>query len=96
MLILVHSEFGRSVHENGSLGTDHGTAGPVLVLGNGVQGGLVGEHPSLLAEDLTEHLELTPLIDYRDVLGTIAERWLGADPAVVLPGHGYAGLPFLM
>lgn len=95
VLILVYSEFGRALHENGSLGTDHGTAGPVLVLGNGVSGGLVGEHPSLLAEDLTDQDELTALIDFRDVLGTVADRWLGADPAAVFPGHGYAPLPFL-
>src|SRR5205823_10023749 len=40
--VLLFSEFGRTVHENGSGGTDHGTAGPVFLAGAGVRGGLVG------------------------------------------------------
>src|SRR4029079_5784135 len=47
VLVLVHSEFGRSLGENSGLGTDHGTAGPVLLVGTPVRGGIFGRHPDL-------------------------------------------------
>ena len=45
--MMVFSEFGRRVGENANLGTDHGTAGPVFVIGAPVRGGMYGEMPSL-------------------------------------------------
>ncbi len=51
IVMMTFSEFGRRVRENGSLGTDHGTAAPMLILGNRVKGGLHGEHPSLTRLD---------------------------------------------
>src|SRR5205814_7363947 len=48
VLVLCFSEFGRRVEENGSQGTDHGTAGPVILAGPGVKAGLVGVTPSLV------------------------------------------------
>src|SRR5262249_24125468 len=57
VVVLLFSEFGRTVSENGSAGTDHGTAGPVFLAGAGVQGGLVGATPSLLDLD-PEHGDL--------------------------------------
>ena len=45
--VLMFTEFGRRVEENGSLGTDHGTAGPMFVAGKGVAGGFYGDTPSL-------------------------------------------------
>src|SRR5262249_20670946 len=48
VLVLCFSEFGRRVQENGSQGTDHGTAGPVFLAGPGVCAGLIGEAPKLL------------------------------------------------
>ena len=46
VLVLIFSEFGRRVQENATLGTDHGTAGPVLLAGPGVRTGLVGTYPT--------------------------------------------------
>jgi uncharacterized protein (DUF1501 family) len=51
VLVLVYSEFGRRVRENGSAGTDHGAAAPVFALGGGVRGGLIGRPPDLSALD---------------------------------------------
>src|SRR5207247_4666391 len=45
--VMIFSEFGRRVEENGSLGTDHGTATPMFVVGKGVKGGCHGKQPSL-------------------------------------------------
>lgn len=94
-LIVVYSEFGRALYENASRGTDHGTAAPVLVLGDRVLGGLHGEHPSLDLDALTDDAEMIATIDYRDVLGTIAMRWIGTDPAPLFPGHVVTDLGFV-
>src|SRR5262249_47184067 len=51
VVVLLFSEFGRTVRENGSAGTDHGTSGPVFLAGPNVNGGLVGATPSLLDLD---------------------------------------------
>ncbi|WP_433652492.1 DUF1501 domain-containing protein [Micromonospora zamorensis] len=82
---VVYSEFGRRVRANASDGTDHGTAGPVLLLGSQVAGGLYGEQPSL--NDLDDgDLKLTT--DFRDVIGTLLASVLQADPARYV-GGGY-------
>jgi uncharacterized protein (DUF1501 family) len=47
VVLMTFSEFGRRVRENGSRGTDHGTAGPMLVMGPQVRGGVIGTHPNL-------------------------------------------------
>jgi uncharacterized protein (DUF1501 family) len=77
------SEFGRRVRENGSQGTDHGTAGPMFLVGAGVKSGLVGKHPSL-APDALDHGDLKHGIDFRSVYATVLERWLGTASAPVL------------
>ncbi|HEX7742070.1 MAG TPA: DUF1501 domain-containing protein, partial [Sphingobium sp.] len=58
-LILAHSEFGRRPAENGSGGTDHGTAGPVILLGGGVKGGLFGRRAALDVLDPDSNLVAT-------------------------------------
>ncbi len=73
-LMLIYSEFGRRVAENGSAGTDHGTAGPVFALGGRVKGGLLG-HPSNL-EDLQDG-DLKHQFDFRGVFGEAARDWMG-------------------
>lgn len=79
--VLVYSEFGRRVAANASQGTDHGTANPVLVLGQQVRGGLVGEQPSLTDLD---HGDLKAGTDFRAVYAALLEQVLGADSAAVL------------
>jgi uncharacterized protein (DUF1501 family) len=84
VIVLLFSEFGRRVHDNGS-GTDHGAAGPVFVLGEKVQGGNYGEYPSLKAEDLVQG-DLNPNMDFRGVYSTILEKWLKLDPKPIVGG----------
>ena len=88
--IMMFTEFGRRVEENASLGTDHGTATPMFVIGSGVQGGLHGQHPSLT--DLDDgNLKMTT--DFRRVYATMIEEWLGhKDSASILKGS-FESLP---
>ncbi|MBK7642275.1 MAG: DUF1501 domain-containing protein [Planctomycetes bacterium] len=87
--VLVFSEFGRRVADNASGGTDHGTAGPVLLLGRSVKPGLHGAHPSLA--DLDEG-DLRFTTDFRSVYASVIENWLGAPSECVL-GARYPTLP---
>jgi uncharacterized protein (DUF1501 family) len=84
-VVLVYSEFGRRVKGNASDGTDHGTAGPVFVLGDRVDGGFYGEQPSLT--DLDDD-DLRSTTDFRDVYASMLSDVLGADPGQILDGHG--------
>jgi uncharacterized protein (DUF1501 family) len=88
--VLVYSEFGRRVRANASSGTDHGTAGPLFVLGPGVAGGRYGEQPSLA--DLDDG-DLKVTTDFRDVYATLLGSVLGADPARYLEGYRANPLP---
>ncbi|WP_328647882.1 DUF1501 domain-containing protein [Amycolatopsis sp. NBC_00348] len=83
-VVMVYSEFGRRVIANASQGTDHGTAGPMFVLGANVHGGFHGAEPSLTDLDDGD-LKLTT--DFRDVYATMVEDVLGTDAGPVLPGH---------
>jgi uncharacterized protein (DUF1501 family) len=83
VVVLCFSEFGRRVEENGSAGTDHGTAGPVFLAGPGVKAGLVGKTPSLL--DL-QNGDLKMGIDFRRVYATVLEEWLGLPARTALAG----------
>jgi uncharacterized protein (DUF1501 family) len=83
--LMMFTEFGRRVEENGSLGTDHGTATPMFVVGKGVKGGLYGQHPSLT--DLDDgNMKMTT--DFRRVYATMIKEWLGYDhPEAILKGR---------
>ena len=83
--VMIFTEFGRRVEENGSLGTDHGTATPMFLVGKGVKGGFHGQHPSLT--DLDDgNLKMTT--DFRRVYATLIKEWLGYDDvASVLKGQ---------
>ena len=81
VVLYVHSEFGRRVPENTSLGTDHGTAQVNFVIGNAVKGGLYGTPPSLSNLVLDGNLENTT--DFRRVFATLVD-WMGADSTKVL------------
>jgi uncharacterized protein (DUF1501 family) len=85
--VMMFTEFGRRVEENGSLGTDHGTATPMFVFGKGVAGGFYGTHPSLTDLD-AGNMKMTT--DFRRVYATMIEEWLGyGDSAAILKGrHG--------
>jgi uncharacterized protein (DUF1501 family) len=82
VVMYVHSEFGRRVPENTSLGTDHGTAQVNFVIGNAVKGGMYGRPPSLMELVHGDNLETTT--DFRRVYATLISEWLGADATQVL------------
>jgi uncharacterized protein (DUF1501 family) len=84
VVVMTWSEFGRRVEENGSAGTDHGTAAPMFVLGNPVNKGIFGEPPSLSNLDSAGNLKYT--VDFRSVYATVLDRWLGASSKDVLGG----------
>ena len=83
VVLVAYSEFGRRVAANANDGTDHGTAGPVFVVGESVHGGFIGEQPSLTDLD---NGDLKFHTDFRSVYATALSRVLGADPGPVLGG----------
>jgi uncharacterized protein (DUF1501 family) len=84
VVLLVFTEFGRRVHDNGS-GTDHGSGGIAFVVGDAVKGGLYGEYPSLDQDKLLEG-DLHFNNDFRGLYSTLMERWMGLDPKPVVDG----------
>ena len=83
VLTMTFSEFGRRVAQNGSNGTDHGTAAPMFLAGPMVRPGVLGNHPSLTDLDAGD-LKFT--VDFRTVYAGILQQWLKADPDAVLQG----------
>ena len=84
-LVLVWSEFGRRVRDNGT-GCDHGSGGVAFVFGGSVQGGLFGQYPSLREADLSEG-DMAYTTDFRSTYATILDRWLGLDPDPIVHGQ---------
>lgn len=81
---LTYSEFGRKVKENGNLGTDHGEIAPMFVFGKSVKGGMAGINPDLTeATDKNNYQIKTVQHDYRQVMSTILQDFLGASNTVV-------------
>ncbi|MGE3109837.1 MAG: DUF1501 domain-containing protein [Phycisphaerales bacterium] len=80
--LVAMSEFGRTLHENASGGTDHGHGGMMMVMGSAVHGGRVlTQWPGLAPEQLYESRDLAATFDYRDILAEILEQRLG-NPSV--------------
>lgn len=93
VVVLVYSEFGRRVKANGTMGTDHGTAGPVFVIGNGVDGGkFYGDEPSLVK---LNDGNLTVTTDFRDIYASMLEDVLRTPAAQVIPDWN-SKLPLLL
>jgi uncharacterized protein (DUF1501 family) len=84
VVVMTFSEFGRRAAQNGSAGTDHGTAEPMFVLGGSVTGGLYGTYPSL--DDLDNNGDIKFNADFRSVYAGVLQQHLGADAAKVLGG----------
>src|SRR5690606_28013738 len=75
VVLMTFSEFGRRVEQNGSGGTDHGTAAPLFVIGKNVKGGVVGSNPNL--EDLDKNGDLKYEFDFRQIYATLLQDQLG-------------------
>lgn len=86
--LVTMSEFGRTAHENGTGGTDHGHANAMFVLGGKVKGGKVyGRWPGLENEQLNEGRDLALTTDYRQVLGEVVTSTLSAENLdLIFPG----------
>jgi uncharacterized protein (DUF1501 family) len=83
IVVMVYSEFGRRVVGNASQGTDHGTSGPVFVIGDRIAGGFYGDQPSL--SKLVDG-DLAVTTDFRSIYATILEKVLKAPPEKILNG----------
>ncbi len=94
VLSMTISEFGRRPYENGSSGTDHGAASPMMLFGPALNGsGFVGEHPDLLTWD--DYDNLIPSTDFRDVYASVLSNWFCLDQQVIdsiLLNHNYQSL----
>ena len=80
---MAFSEFGRRVNENASLGTDHGTAGPVFLAGTKIKPGFIGKSTSLT--DL-EDGDLKSEFDFQQLYASLLDNWLGVSSEKVLQG----------
>ncbi len=90
--ILVFSEFGRRVKDNGT-GTDHGSGGVAFVIGDKVNGGHYSEYPSLDPSALVEG-DLAYNFDFRGLYTDLLEDWLGIEAAPIVGGKFEKISPF--
>jgi uncharacterized protein (DUF1501 family) len=91
-LLVSFSEFGRRITENGSQGTDHGSASAMIVMGGKVNGGLYGTASSLSTDPSNPTLENNAgdvkfETDFRSVYAQVIDGWLGTDSAKLLNGN---------
>jgi uncharacterized protein (DUF1501 family) len=91
-LVLSFSEFGRRISENGSGGTDHGSASVMMAMGGRVNGGLYGTAPNLNTDLQNPTLENSAgdvrfETDFRSVYAQVLDGWLGTDSARLLGGN---------
>ena len=95
--LVTMSEFGRTAHENGTGGTDHGHANAMFVLGGRVKGGKVyGKWPGLSNEQLNQGRDLALTTDYRAVLGEVVTNTIGARSLdTIFPGANLDPTGFL-
>jgi uncharacterized protein (DUF1501 family) len=84
VLMMTFSEFGRRAKENGSRGTDHGSAAPLFLVGGKVKAGPVGEHPNLSQLEMGNLKHHT---DFRQVYAAVLDHWLGISSKEVLGGE---------
>ena len=91
--VVVMSEFGRTLQENGSAGTDHGHGNVMFLMGGGIRGGqIISRWPGLRPEALSDG-DLAITIDYRDVLAEIlGHRLLNSSVADIFPNHAVSPL----
>jgi uncharacterized protein (DUF1501 family) len=97
-LMILFSEFGRRITENGSSGTDHGAAGLMMALGGTVRGGLYGTAASLANDASNPALEnnggdVRHETDFRSVYAKVIDSWLGGNSVSILQGDFKAGAP---
>ena len=92
--ILVFTEFGRRMRDNGS-GTDHGSGGGAFLIGKNIKGGFYSEYPSLEPSEWEHGEDLKHTIDFRGIYATLLEQWLGVESGPIVRGHHEQINPFL-
>ncbi len=100
-LVIVFSEFGRRISENGSTGTDHGAAGVMMALGGMVRGGIYGTAADLRQDTANPTLENNAgdvkfETDFRSVYAKVIDSWLGSNSASILGADYKAGAPNIL
>ena len=100
-LVVVFSEFGRRISENGSSGTDHGAAGVMMALGGTVRGGLYGTAADLRQDPANPMLEnnagdVKYETDFRSVYAKVIDGWLGSNSVNILGGDFRSGSPNIL
>jgi uncharacterized protein (DUF1501 family) len=96
--ILVYTEFGRRISENGSQGTDHGAGGNMMLIGGSVRGGIYGTAPNLNTDPANPTLENNAAdvkweTDFRAVYAKILDNWLGSNSVSILGADYRTGAP---
>ena len=94
--VIVFSEFGRRISENGSAGNDHGAAGVMMALGGMVRGGLYGTAASLAPGNPTlenNSGDVRHEVDFRSLYARVLDQWLGVNSVPILGGDFRAGAP---
>ena len=93
VLSMTFSEFGRRIEQNASLGTDHGSAAPLMMFGPGLNGsGFVGTAPDLQTPDAFGNLQFNT--DFRQIYATVLENWLCIDKPTIdgLMGESFSSI----
>jgi uncharacterized protein (DUF1501 family) len=91
VIVMVGSEFGRTVRENGSLGTDHGGGGAWFAFGGSTKGGIYGDLPALTDANTPDN-KVPTVLNYKDMLGEALSRHMGVSSTVMsnlFPGHTF-------
>lgn len=83
ILTVSFSEFGRQVKENASVGTDHGDLAPFFVIGKGISGGIMGNHPAFTNTTSFYYNQNQRKYDYRQIFASLLQDWLGADSGLI-------------
>ncbi|MFV0389585.1 MAG: DUF1501 domain-containing protein [Pyrinomonadaceae bacterium] len=88
VVVVTMSEFGRTARENGTRGTDHGHGNSMMIIGNGVNGGIYGNWKGLRSDELYQDRDLAVTTDFRDVLGELVSKQLNKkNSANIFPGY---------
>ncbi|MCL0054715.1 DUF1501 domain-containing protein [Dehalococcoidia bacterium] len=93
--ILVFTEFGRRMRDNGS-GTDHGSGGGAFLFGKNVKGGLYSDYPSLDPANWEHSEDLQHTIDFRGIYGSVLQQWLEIEAKPIVKGDFEQISPFYL
>ncbi|MBX2815664.1 MAG: DUF1501 domain-containing protein [Saprospiraceae bacterium] len=93
VIAATRSEFGRKIVSNGSFGTDHGDAAPLMVFGECVNGGIIGENP-IIGDQVDPRDGVAMQMDFKNVFASILVDWLGASESDIAQifSHDYQHL----